>query len=80
MSVAVFDFRWMSLQRNTVMALFLQLLSENELRELSVEELKALKVAFYHTLYTNETIKRELGATVSQTLQTIRQRRQASQP
>ena len=62
------------------MALFFQLLSENELRDLSREELETLKAAFYHTLYTNETIKRELGATVSQRLAAIRAAREGTNP
>lgn len=62
------------------MALFFQLLSEGELAELSSEELATLKAAFYHALYTNETIKRELATSVAQTLQAIREARQGQNP
>jgi hypothetical protein len=62
------------------MALFFQLLSEGEIRDLSSEELATLKAAFYHALYTNETIKRELGTTVAQKLQAIREARQGPDP
>jgi hypothetical protein len=60
------------------MALFFQLLSENELRDLRRDELEMLKAAFYHTLYTNETIKRELGATLNERLAAIRAARGGS--
>ena len=57
------------------MALFFQLLSDEELRGLRPEEIEALKVTFYHTLYTNEAIKRELAIAVSQRLRAIRESR-----
>jgi hypothetical protein len=58
------------------MALFYQLLSENELNDLSPDELEALKAAVHHALSTNETIKRELGVTVARKLEAIRAARQ----
>jgi hypothetical protein len=54
------------------MALFFQLLTEEELRTLTVEQIKRLKAAFDHELSTNEAIKRALGARVTRTLDTIR--------
>jgi hypothetical protein len=57
------------------MALFFQLLSKEELSGLRPEDLEALKATFYHTLYTNEAIKRELAIAVSQKLQAIRETR-----
>ena len=54
------------------MALFFQLLTEEELRGLTVEQLATLRAAFYHELYTNEAIKIELSTRISRTLSTIR--------
>lgn len=54
------------------MALFFQLLTEEELRTLTVEQLATLRAAFYHELYTNAAIKRELGVRVARALATIR--------
>jgi hypothetical protein len=54
------------------MALFFQLLTEEELRNLTVEQIKRLKAAFDHELSTNEAIKRALSARVARTLDTIR--------
>ena len=54
------------------MALFFQLLTEEELRTLTVEQLATLRAAFYHELYTNEAIRRELSARVARTLDAIR--------
>ena len=54
------------------MALFFQLLTEEELRDLTVEQLATLRAAFYHELYTNEAIKRELSTRISRTLRAIR--------
>ena len=54
------------------MALFFQLLTEEELRNLTVEQIKRLKAAFDHELATNEAIKRALSARVARTLDTIR--------
>jgi hypothetical protein len=62
------------------MAFLFQLLSENDLRDLGSEELEHLKAVFYHTLYTNETIRRELAITVSQTLQRLREQREQADP
>ena len=39
------------------MALFFQLLTEEELRTLTVEQLARLRAAFYHELYTNQAIR-----------------------
>ena len=50
------------------MALFFQLLTEEELRNLTVEQLARLRAAFYHELYTNEAIRRELSARIARTL------------
>jgi hypothetical protein len=60
------------------MALFLQLLSESDILDLSVDELETLKAAYYRTLYTNEAIQRELAATVARVRETIRERREGS--
>ena len=57
--------------RNMTMALFFQLLTEEELRTLTVEQLERLRAAFYHELSTNEAIKRALSTRVAQTLTTI---------
>jgi len=54
------------------MALFFQLLTEEELRNLTVEQIKRLKAAFDHELFTNEAIKRALSARVARTLDAIR--------
>jgi hypothetical protein len=54
-----------------IMALFFQLLTEEELRNLTVEQLKKLKAVYYHTLATNPTIKRVLGEKISQALSDI---------
>ena len=54
------------------MALFFQLLTEEELRNLTVEQIKRLRAAFDHELSTNEAIKRALSARVARTLDTIR--------
>jgi hypothetical protein len=54
------------------MSLFFQLLTEEELRTLSVEQIKRLRAAFSHELATNEAIKRALGARVTRTLDLIR--------
>ena len=54
------------------MALFFQLLTEEELRALTVEQLATLRAAFFHELYTNEAIRRELGARVARTLEAMR--------
>jgi hypothetical protein len=54
------------------MALFFQLLTEEELRNLTVEQIKRLKAAFDHELSTNEAIKRALSARVTRTLDAIR--------
>ena len=53
------------------MALFFQLLTEEELRHLTVEQLARLRAAFYHELYTNEAIRRELSARIARTLEDI---------
>jgi hypothetical protein len=53
------------------MALFFQLLTEEELRTLTVEQLARLRAAFYHELYTNQAIRRELSRRVAQTLTTL---------
>jgi hypothetical protein len=58
------------------MALFFQLLSREELNNLSPEELQTLKATFYHTLYTNEAIRRELATAVAQRLQALLEARQ----
>ncbi len=47
------------------MALFFQLLTEEELRTLTVEQLATLRAAFYHELYTNQAIRRELSGDCS---------------
>jgi len=62
------------------MAFLFQLLSESDLRDLSPEELERLKAAFYHSLYTNVAIRRELSITVSQALEAIRERRPPAEP
>jgi hypothetical protein len=54
------------------MALFFQLLTEEELRDLTVEQIRRLRAAFYHELSTNEAIKRALSARVARTLDIIR--------
>ncbi len=54
------------------MALFFQLLTEEELRTLTVEQIKRLRAAFDHELSTNEAIKRALSARVARTLDAIR--------
>jgi hypothetical protein len=54
------------------MALFFQLLTEEELRTLTVEQLARLRAAFYHELYTNQAIRRELSRRVAQTIATLR--------
>jgi hypothetical protein len=62
------------------MALFFQLLSEEELRSLTVEQLARLRAAFYHELYTNQAIRRELSRRVAQTLTALRgEQRQGQQ-
>ena len=61
------------------MALFFQLLTEEELRNLTVEQIKRLRAAFFHELSTNEAIKRALSARVARTLDTIR-REQGQEP
>jgi hypothetical protein len=55
-----------------IMSLFFQLLTEEELRTLTVEQIKRLRAAFSHELATNEAIKRALGARVTRTLDLIR--------
>jgi len=55
-----------------IMALFFQLLTEEELRTLTVEQIKRLRAAFDHELSTNEAIKRALSARVARTLDAIR--------
>jgi len=55
-----------------IMALFFQLLTEEELRNLTVEQIKRLRAAFDHELSTNEAIKRALSARVARTLDAIR--------
>jgi len=62
------------------MAFLFQLLSESDLRDLSPEELERLKATFYHSLYTNAAIRRELSITVSQALEAIRERRPPAEP
>jgi len=62
------------------MSLFFQLLTEEELRDLTVEQFATLKAAFYHELYTNEAIKRELSTRISRTLRTIRGESEQEQP
>jgi hypothetical protein len=63
-----------------IMALFFQLLTEEELRTLSVEQLARLRAAFYHELYTNQAIRRELSRRVAQTLTNLRgEQRQGQQ-
>jgi hypothetical protein len=62
------------------MALFLQLLTPEEVLDLSAEELRILRTAFYHTLYNNMLIKRQLTDTISETLAVIRARREGSPP
>jgi hypothetical protein len=57
--------------RNMIMALFFQLLTEEELRNLTVEQLARLRAAFYHELYTNEAIKRELSARIARALDAL---------
>ncbi len=54
------------------MALFFQLLTEEELRNLTVEQLKKLRAAFNHELSTNPAIRRALSERVSRTLDTLR--------
>ena len=54
------------------MALFFQLLTEEELRNLTVEQIKRLRAAFYHELSTNEAIKEEFRKKISQALADIR--------
>ena len=51
------------------MGLLFQLLTEEELRHLTVEQLARLRAAFYHELYTNEAIRRELSARIARTLE-----------
>jgi hypothetical protein len=68
------------LSRNLAMALFFQLLSERELAELSAEELETLKAAFYHALYNDPTIRRQLGGKVSETIDRLRAQRQTPNP
>ena len=46
------------------MALFFQLLTEEQLRDLTVEQLARLRAAFYHELYTNRTIRNALRRSV----------------
>lgn len=53
------------------MSLFFQLLTEEELRKLTVEQLEKLKAVFSHTLATNLTIKRVLSEKISQALEDI---------
>ena len=62
------------------MALFFQLLTEEELRDLTVEQLATLRAAFYHELYTNEAIKRVLSTRISRTLATIRGEQEQEPP
>jgi hypothetical protein len=54
-----------------IMALFFQLLTEEELGNLTVEQLARLRAAFYHELYTNEAIRRELSARIARALETM---------
>ena len=54
------------------MALFFQLLTEEELRTLTVEQLERLRAAFLHELSTNEAIRRELSARIARTLAALR--------
>jgi hypothetical protein len=73
--------RRISSGRNMIMALFFQLLTEEELRNLTVEQIKRLRAAFFHELSTNEAIKRALSARVARTLETIRgEQAQGPQP
>ena len=53
------------------MALFFQLLTEEELRNLTVEQLARLRAAFYHELYTSRTIRNALRRRVLQTIETL---------
>ena len=55
------------------MALFFQLLTEEELRNLTVEQLARLRAAFSHELYTNSAIRRELSTRIARTLALIRE-------
>jgi hypothetical protein len=57
------------------MALFLQLLTEDDLRDLSVEERGTLRATFYHTLYNNQAIRGELSVAIRRSLDGIRARR-----
>ena len=59
------------------MALFLQLLTEDDLRDLSVEERGTLRAAFYHALYNNQAIKGELTVAIRRSLAAIRAQRQS---
>ena len=62
------------------MALFFQLLTEEELRNLTVEQIKRLRAAFLHELSTNEAIRRELSTRISRTLATLRGEQEQESP
>ncbi len=62
------------------LALFFQRLTEEELRDLTVEQLATLRAAFYHELYMNEAIRRERSTRISRTLTTIRGEHGQEQP
>ena len=55
-----------------IVALFFQLLTEEELCDLTVEQLARLRAAFYHELFPHEAIRRERSTRISRTLRTIR--------
>ena len=54
------------------MGILFQFLSEDDVKNLTVEQLAKLKALFYHTLHTNEVIKEEFRKKISQALADIR--------
>jgi hypothetical protein len=54
------------------MGILFQFLSEEDMKDLTVEQLAKLRALFYHTLHTNEVIKEEFRRKISQALANIR--------
>jgi hypothetical protein len=64
--------RDISAWRNIAMGILFQFLSEDDVKNLTVEQLAKLRALFYHTLHTNEVIKEEFRRKISQALADIR--------
>jgi len=54
------------------MGIVFQFLTEEDMQNLTVEQLAKLKAIFYHTLHTSTVIKEELRDKISQALNNIR--------